>query len=394
VVEPSIASAGAATPAGRPRVLNVALEAGSGYGGAEKVAFELATRLDSARFASYLCTIRASSGSLSDARDARLLADRGVQVLSLGQPGDMLLTPRGWARLYAAMARESIDIVHAHMPRASVPASLLARAARVPVVVSHEHGSALHGKRLRPFLDRHVVARMSTVMVAVSEWDRRNLIANEGIPAPVIRVIANGVPSATMKASAPSPGDARPEIPLIGAVGRLYPEKGHRFLVQAVALLRDRGRPVRCVILGDGPEKAPLQALIDELGLAGSVELLGWREDVGRIVGELDVAVLPSVREGSPLAALEYMAAAAPIVASRVGGMPELIEEGVHGLLVAPGDPGALASAIWRLLDDPTLALRLGRAASARRGAEFGVERLVERVEALYEELLAGDRER
>jgi glycosyltransferase involved in cell wall biosynthesis len=306
----------------------------------------------------------------------------------------MLLTPRGWARLYAAMARQSIDIVHAHMPRASVPASLLARAARVPVMVSHEHGSALHGKRLRPFLDRHVVARMSTVMIAVSEWDRRNLIANEGIPPPLIRVIANGVPSAVSEASPRRSGDLRPQVPLIGAVGRLYPEKGHRFLVQAVALLRDRGHSVRCVILGDGPEKARLQALIDELGLAGNVELLGWREDVSRIVGELDVAVLPSVREGSPLAVLEYMAAAAPIVATRVGGMPELIEEGVHGLLVAPGDPEALASAIWRMLDDRTLAAGLGRSASARRGAEFGIERLIERVEALYDELLAVGGER
>jgi len=388
----SDSAATAASPTDtRPRVLTLSLSAGSGYGGAEKLAYEFALRLDPARFVSYLCTIRATDASRrqADERDAQELANAGVRVLRLDQPGPLLLTPRAWARLYAMLARESIDLVHAHMPRASVPGAMLARLARVPVVVSHEHGSALEGKRVRPFLDREVVARLSTVIVAVSEWDRRNLIARERIDPNLIRVLANGI----APANAPPmhvPALARTAgTHVIGAVGRLYPEKGHAYLIEAVALLRDSGYAIRCVILGEGPQEAELRELIGRLGLAEQVRLLGRRDDVEQIIRDLDVAVLCSIREGSPLAMLEYMAAGAPIVATSVGGIPELIEDGTHGLLVASGDAQALCAGIAKLLDDRVLAARLGAAAQARRAAEFDLAGLMRRVEGLYDELLS-----
>jgi glycosyltransferase involved in cell wall biosynthesis len=385
------AAAAASRTDTRPRVLTLSLSAGSGYGGAEKLAYEFALRLDPARFISYLCTIRATEASRrqADDRDARELADAGVRVLTLNQPGPLLLTPRAWTRLYALLVKESIDVVHAHMPRASVPGALLARLARVPVVVSHEHGSALEGKRVRPFLDREVVARLSTVIVAVSEWDRRNLVARERIDPNLIRVLANGIapadaPSKHTLALARTAGTH-----LIGAVGRLYPEKGYEYLIEAVALLRDSGHAVRCVILGEGPQEAELRELIGRLGLDQHVQLLGRRDDVEQIVGELDVAVLCSVREGSPLAMLEYMAAGAPIVATAVGGIPELIEDGTDGLLVSSADAQALCAGIAKLLDDRVLAARLGAAARARRAAEFDLAGLMRRIEALYDELLS-----
>jgi glycosyltransferase involved in cell wall biosynthesis len=394
----SDSAATAASPTDRrPRVLTLSLSAGSGYGGAEKLAYEFALRLDPARFVSYLCTIRAVDPSQrqADARDANELADAGVRVLTLDQPGPMLLTPRAWARLYAMLVKESIDIVHAHMPRASVPGALLARAARVPVVVSHEHGSALEGKRVRTFLDREVVARLSTVMIAVSEWDRRNLIAHERIAPELIRVLPNGiVPADASPSRAPVPVLARAAgAHLIGAVGRLYPEKGYEYLIEAVALLRDRGYAVQCVILGEGPQEAELRELIGRLRAGEQVQLLGRRDDVEQIVRELDVAVLCSVREGSPLAMLEYMAAGAPIVATAVGGIPELIEDGVHGVLVDAADPQALCAGIAKLLDDRALAARLAAAARARRAAEFDLAGLIGRIEGLYDELLQDNRQ-
>ncbi len=385
------AAAAASPNDSRPRVLTLSLSAGSGYGGAEKLAYELALRLDPRHFAGYLCTIRAAAPAQrrSQERDAEALAGAGVRVLTLDQPGPLLLTPRAWGRLYALMARESIDVVHAHMPRASVPGALLARLARVPVVVSHEHGSALEGKRVRTFLDREVVARLSTTMIAVSEWDRRNLIAHERIPAEQIRVLANGIDPIESVATGPPALGRTAGTRLIGAVGRLYPEKGYAHLIEAVALLRDSGYGVRCVILGEGPQAGELQELIERLGVGEQVQLLGRRDDVDRVVRELDVAVLCSIREGSPLAMLEYMAAGAPIVATAVGGVPELIDDGVHGLLVAGADPQALRDGIARLLDDRALAERLGAAARARRAAEFGLDGLMRRVEELYDELLA-----
>jgi glycosyltransferase involved in cell wall biosynthesis len=385
------AGAAASPKDSRPRVLTLSLDAGAGYGGAETLAYEFALRLDRARFARYLCTIRAAGPSQrrSQAREARELANAGVRVLTLDQPGPLLLTPRAWVRLYSLLVRESIDIVHAHMPRASVPGALLARLARVPVVVSHEHGSALEGKRVRTFLDREVVARLSTAMIAVSESDRRNLIAHERIPADLIRVLANGIDPDESVAPGPPVLARAAGTHLIGAVGRLYPEKGYAHLIRAVALLRDSGYSVRCVILGEGPQAGELRALIEHLGVGGEVQLLGRRDDVARVLGELDVAVLCSVREGSPLAMLEYMAAGAPIVATAVGGVPELIDDGVHGLLVSGADPQALRDGIARLLDDRALAERLGAAARARRAAEFDLDGLVRRIEQLYDELLA-----
>jgi glycosyltransferase involved in cell wall biosynthesis len=375
----------------RPRVLTLALVAGSGYGGAEKVAYEFARRLDRQRFASYLCKISLAEWTTaeSQARDAQELAARGVSVLSLNQPGPMLLTPTAWRRLYSLLARESIDVVHAHMPRASIPGAILARLAGVPVMVSHEHGSVLEGRRIRTFLDREVVARLSTVVIAVSEWDRRNLIEHGGIPADRIRVLPNGIAAVGEPSADAAPALERPPgAHLIGAVGRLYREKGYEDLIHAVSLLKARGLGLRCVIAGDGPDRAELQDLIDRLDLAHEVQLLGRREDVPQIIGELDVAVLSSVREGSPLAVLEYMAGGAPIVATGVGGVPELIHDDEHGLLVAPGDPQALASGIARLLNDRALAARLGAAARARQLAEYDLDGLMRRLENLYVELL------
>ncbi|MHB1835257.1 MAG: glycosyltransferase [Solirubrobacteraceae bacterium] len=378
----------------RPHVLTLAITAGSGYGGAEKLAYEFALRLHPDRFRSTLCTIRAPDPSRvdSDRQDGHALADRGVARINLGQRGPVLLTPKSWGALYRMMAGK-VDIVHAHMPRASVPGALLGRLARVPVVISHEHGSTLAGRRLRPLLDREAVARLSTVIVAVSEWDRRNLIEHARVPPGVIRVIHNGIDRPSKPPTAGSSG-LRPTdgTPLVGAVGRLYYEKDYPTLIRAVALLSERGRPVRCVIVGDGPCEAELRALIAALGLTESVLLTGRRTDVHEIVGDLDVAVLSSIWEGIPLAGLEYMAAAAPIVATAVGGLPEMLRDGVDGTLVAPGSPEALADGIARLLDDRALAQRLGASAQVRQRDEFELDAVVQRLQSLYSELLDAQR--
>jgi glycosyltransferase involved in cell wall biosynthesis len=379
----------------RIRVLTLARDVGSGYGGAEKVAFEFCRRLDERRFKSYLCTTRAPHHTRVDsvARDRRELAARGIEVLDLNRRAHHDVLP--WRHVYSLMARERIDILHAHMPRASGPAAVLARLARVPVVISHEHGSALEGKIGRRVVDRLLVAPLSTRMLAVSEWDRRNIIELEHIPPERIEVLPNGIPAP------PETGpDARLElgvpdgVPLIGAIGRLFVEKGYDDLIRAVALLRDRGRELRCVILGDGHYEPVLRALIAELGVEDQVWLVGRRSDVPDVIRALDVAVLCSKREGSPLAMLEYMAGGAPIVATAVGGVPELIRDGESGLLVPPNDPGALAEGIDRLLGDRELARRLGEAGRVRQRAEYDLDVVVGRLERMYVELLERARRR
>jgi glycosyltransferase involved in cell wall biosynthesis len=374
--------------------MTLALDAGSGYGGAEKLAYEFARRLEPERFKSYLVTIRAAfpDREQATARDRRELAARGVEFVELGERFPFLVTPGAWRRLYSVLRTEPIDVLHAHMPRASVPGAVLARLAHVPVVVSHEHGSTLEGKRVRPFLDRNVVARFSTVVLAVSEWDRRQLIERERMPPDRVRVMPNGIPVP------PSPGrDVRGELlagapegtPLIGSVGRLYDQKGYDYLVRAAALLKSRGRAFRCAIVGIGPQERRLRELMAELGVEDEVVLIGRRDDVPDVVRALDVAILSSRWEGSPLVLMEYMALAAPIVATAVGGVPDLIEDGVHGLLVPPHSPDALADGIGRLLDDRSLAARMGEAARERQRAEFDLDVVVRRLEGLYAELYA-----
>jgi glycosyltransferase involved in cell wall biosynthesis len=354
-------------------------------GGAESLAYEFVHRLDPDRFRRYLCTTRRPEPIFLEraAEDDRELERSGVELLRLDRTSSWSVLP--WGRLYQLLAAERIDVVHAHMPRASVPGSILARLARVPVVVSHEHGSWLDGKRVRPFLDRNVVARLSTTMLAVSEWDRQQLIEHEGIPPTRILVMPNGI--------APPPSGGRAELAdldvtagtaVIGAVGRLFEVKGYDYLIRAVALLKARRRSLRCVILGEGPEDRRLQRLIADLGVGEEVRLIGHRQNVAEIVRALDVAVLPSRAEGSPLVVLEYMALGAPIVATAVGGVPELIDDGVHGLLIPPRDPGALAQAIDRLLEDRSLAARLGAAARKRQCAEHDLDTVVSRLERLY----------
>jgi glycosyltransferase involved in cell wall biosynthesis len=372
----------------RLRVLSLARDAGYAMGGAEKVTYEFARRLDPARFQSYLCTTRRPEPYRRElsARERLELQRDGVRVLSLDRGSSWSIFP--WGRLYRLMAREQIDVLHAHMPRASVPGAILARAAHVPVVVSHEHGSWLDGKVVRPFLDRNVVARLSTMMLAVSQWDRGQLIEREGIPPDRIDVLPNGILSppddgpSTLPELVVPPGTS-----LIGAVGRLYEVKGYDYLIRAVALLKERGLSVRCVLLGIGPAEAQLRALVAELGVGEEVRIVGRRDDVAAVTRALDVAILPSRWEGCPLAIIEYMALGAPIVASAVGGVPELIEDGVHGVLVRPRDPVALADGIQRLLEDRALAARLGEAAQERQRAEYSFDVAVGRLETLFLEL-------
>ncbi len=375
-------------------VLTLARNVGTCYGGAERVAFELVKRLDPERFAQHLCVTHAPPAGrrAAEDRDMAELERVGVQIMKLecrSPPSNI-----AWARLYRRLRRGSIDVLHSHMPRASVPGTILGRLARVPVIVSHEHGWAFQGQPVRQFLDRNVVARGSDVLLAVSEWDRSRMVEIERIPAERIRILPNGIPPAPVEGS-----DVRGElgipvhVALVGAIGRLYPEKGYDELIQAIALLTRAGvGPIACVIAGHGPEQDRLNMLIVELGLANEVRLIGRRQDVPDVIRALDVAVLSSRNEGSPLAVMEYMAAGAPIVATAVGGVPELIEDGVNGLLVPPRDPSALAGAIRRLLQDRTLASRLGDAARERQRADYDLDAVVGRLERLYIELYTAAR--
>jgi glycosyltransferase involved in cell wall biosynthesis len=158
-------------------------------------------------------------------------------------------------------------------------------------------------------------------------------------------------------------------------------------LLEAAVLLRGRVPGLRVVVAGDGPERERLAKLVGALGLQDVVALLGLRRDVPDLLAAFDLCVTCSDFEGSPLAVMEYMAAGRPVVATRVGGMPDLVEDEVSGFLVPPRDPAALAEAIAAVLADPELARRMGDRGRGRQASEFALDRTVRRLEDLYDSL-------
>jgi glycosyltransferase involved in cell wall biosynthesis len=202
----------------------------------------------------------------------------------------------------------------------------------------------------------------------------------------VIRFIPNGIPEQHRRGT-----DVRaelgiaPDAPVIGAVGQLREEKALDVLIDAAGRLAPRVDGLTVLLPGAGPEEAALREAA--AGLDGTVRFLGLRDDIPDVLAAMDVAVCCSHREGSPLSVMEYMAAGLPVVATRVGGVPDIVIDGEQGVLVAPGDAGALAAALGELLGDPARREAMGARARERQREEFDLDVMVGRVQELYEEL-------
>jgi glycosyltransferase involved in cell wall biosynthesis len=267
----------------------------------------------------------------------------------------------------------------------------LARGRRGPPRVAVVHGYTAEDPKVRAFeaVDRRRL-RSARAVVAVSDAIARSC-ARAGVRAERLHTVENGVDVRAVAAAARASRDAvragwgvAPDVPVLLAAGRFSPEKGQDVLVEALARVHAAGgaRPA-LVLLGDGVLRPDLERAAARLP-AGSVRFDGWRDDPWARLGAADVFVLPSRREGLPLALLEAMAAGLPVVATRVGGVPTALDDGRCGALVPPDDPGALADAVLALLRDPALRARLASAAAARAGERYDVERQVRALEAVY----------
>jgi glycosyltransferase involved in cell wall biosynthesis len=356
-------------------------------GGGERVASVLAGMLDADRYERVLCSSRSTPAQTFEEE----LTAQGVRVLVLERTSKFAFW--AWWPLVSFLRRERIDVVHAHKFGSNLWGSILGRLSRVPVVIAHEHSWSYSGQPLRRFLDREVIARGADVIVAVSREDARRMVEVEGIEPSSIRFIPNGIPTPERKGH-----DLRSELglaegtPVVATVGQLRPEKALEVLVEAAEGLAPRFPELRVLIVGHGPVEDDLKQHVVEAGLEETVLFLGRRNDVPDVLAGIDVAVCCSDHEGSPLSVMEYMAAGKPVVATRVGGVPDLIEDGVHGLLVPPRRSDELADAIASLLSDRERAQKMGDQARARQQEEFTLAAFVRRVEDLYEELFAQTR--
>ena len=366
-------------------------------GGAETLAVEGATRLDPGLFTRTLCLSRWDDRFVTE-EPARAILQRlrsaDVRVLGLRRKHRFAIW--AWLPLLRILRRERIDVLHAHLFGSNTWAVVIGRLTGVPVVIAHEHMWAYTGGGLRPLIDRWLIARFSDAFIAVSNEGRRRMIEIERIRPADLVLIRNGVPAQPsgdgekLRAELGIPNDS----PLIGSVGRLRPEKAFEVLIEAIAELAEERPDVRLAIAGDGPQREVLLRLSDRLGVADRVHLLGYRVDVPDLLAAFDVAVCCSDFEGGPLSIMEYMGARLPIIATNVGGIPELVHDGETGLLVDPREPTQLASALARLLENRDLAERLASAAYDLRNREYDIDVWAGRISDLYLKLLARKRRR
>jgi glycosyltransferase involved in cell wall biosynthesis len=381
-------------PSGRRlRVLTMVDGIGSA-GGGEGIAKEIATHLDPAKFDVSFCATRWVPGPEAEPALAELRA-AGVDFHGLERGSRLDLRP--WRELVSAARRSGVDVLHTHKVGSNLWGALLSPLIGNAVFVAHEHTWSYEGDPRRIFLDRELIARRADAFVAVSREDQRRMIEIERVAPAKTRFIANGIPPFP---PADPARDVRAELGLgadqsiVGVVATLRPQKALDVLLRAVPLVREQVPDATVLIVGGadevgGPEEQRLHTVAAELGLGDEVRFLGERFDVPDLVAAFDVAALSSDFEGSPLSVMEYMEAGKPVVATRVGGLPDLVEDGVNGLLVEPQDPAALAAALVEVLRDPERAVRMGEAGRRRRREEFSIEATARKVGELYEELYA-----
>ncbi len=289
-------------------------------------------------------------------------------------------------RLHRLLRDLGIDVLHAHNDTALFYGGVAAFLARIPVVYT-EHDRIFPG-RLAVRILNFALAVSTRQVVTVSEELRSLLLRFERIGGDRVRVVPNGVhlPGAdpavagAVRESWSIPAAAR----VVGVVAGLKPVKDHQLLLEATSGLLGAFPDLHVVLAGDGPLRADLEMQARKLGMEDRVRILGFRSDLGDIYSALDVVVLPSRSEGLPLTLIEAMAMERPVVASRVGGIPEVVVDGVTGLLFEVGDVHALQDSLKRLLMDPALRREMGRAGRARFLNRFTLDRMAGAYRDIY----------
>lgn len=367
-------------------------------GGAERQMLTLAERLPRDRFEVEFLVLSGSGEYDQRARAA------GLRIRTVGQapvPNGRLparLRHRASKALrYAAVVRAAnYDIVDAWLYPADVLAAVMRPITRTPVVITGRRN--VDPQQFFGPLERTVaslVGRLTDVVVANSAAVASNAVDVGGVAPEKIRVIRNGVvvrppvSAAARLARRRALGIDDPDEIVIGCVANYSPVKRHDLLIEAFAALPDPGRPLRLVLVGDGPLRPALERQIRELGLEERVRLHGLELDPEPLYAAFDIVVQASNREGLPNALLEAGAAGRPIVATAAGGSGEIVLDGRTGLLVPVEDRPALVSALHALVVDPDLRERLGVAARAHVTLTFGMDRFVAEVANLYEEQAA-----
>jgi len=356
-------------------------------GGAERVVEQLATQLSRGHYnVSVACLY--DPGAIADEITAS-----GVPVVNLGMQSKWDLAAA--YRLFRLLRNKRIQILHSHLFHANLLAALVGRLANTPIIIATRHSIDIDGMG-RERVNRWVRSLCDAVVAVSKEVREAELQRSRTGPSKVV-MIPNGVQIETFTKISQADVEAlrqklriHPNTAVIGTVASFNEYKGHTYLIDATVRILEQLPDTKVLLVGGGPLRSQMEDKAEALGLLDYIIFTGIRQDIPRILSTLDLFVLPSLWEGMPIVLLEAMAAGLPVVATRVGGIPEVVEHGVTGLLVPPRDPEALAQAIIALLQDRERAEAMGQAGRARVEKYFSVERMVQQTEALYEDLIGG----
>ena len=351
------------------------------YGGLEKVVINLAERLDREKFHTSICCLDKLGELAEEAKE------KGIKVVMVKRrPGIDFFLP---FRLAHILKKERVNLLHTHNMGPLFYGSLAAWLARVPIVLNTRHG------RERK-IGSQWIWRLNNEIITISEDAKKELSISNRINSEKIRVIYNGIETKqyitkTNIYKVKKVLNINSTL-VIGTVARLSPEKDQFTLLEAFSKIAQMVDSVKLVIVGDGILRQELERRSKSLGIKDKVLFLGFRQNISEILSIFDVFVLSSLTEGIPLTLLEAMAAGKPVVATNVGGNPEVVVDGETGFLVPPKNPEKMAEAIITLLKNEELAMKMGEAGRKRVEEKFSLERMVREYEEIYRNLLKYDR--
>lgn len=354
-------------------------------GGPETLLSLVMQTMDRSRFSPHLAVLRKTAGNGAD------ILSHATEMTEIPWKG--LMRARRVSRELGNLATKlGAAILHTHDMRSNLAAYLMGRSRKIPWI-AHVHGwlGATHRGRFKIYerVDQHII-RKADLVLAGSEAAKREI---EALGVSKVALVHNAV---DVPSDLPSDEDALAvrnslgiprECTLVGVIGRVHPGKGQLFLIRAVKLLLDQRANIHLLVVGDGQDLPAARSLAAELGIAAHVTFTGYHTDAMSLLRAMDIVAVPSLKESLPLTALEAMARKRCVIASRVGDLPKVIEDGHSGFLLEPADAGQLADAIRRLVETPDLRRQVGDAARRVIVERFSAPAMTRKLEAIYTEL-------
>ncbi|OGW84162.1 MAG: hypothetical protein A2987_00410 [Omnitrophica bacterium RIFCSPLOWO2_01_FULL_45_10] len=366
------------------------LTTGSKIAGAEKLLIGISKKHDKSRFELIFCTLK-KRGDLHDE-----IEKLGQKCYSL-EYSNIFCLPMAILKLVHLIKRNKIDILHTHLFHASVLGQFVARFNNKVITVMTRHYSNvlyLYGTKSQRFLDR-CSSSWARHVIAISAGVRKALVDLEGVRPGKITVIHNGVEMPDDYPDKVNASRIRNEFfikegeKVVGAIGSLHPRKGHRYLIEAIS---KNNSNIKLMIVGEGALKTELKRLSEELGIKDRVIFTGYRRDIDDLISSMDIVVHPSIEEGFGLAILEAMALGKIVVATDVGGIPEIINNGETGILVPCANADILAKTLSFLIERPDLSKTISEKGKKSVEKHFSIVKMVGEYENLYRDLLTREK--